>query len=198
MRQGPVGESLNIHAVLERSRVNGPGTRLVVFFQGCSRACEGCFNPETHSFEERERVTPEALLGKYLSKGLEGLTVSGGEPFMQPSGLRRLLGLAVASDLTTLVYTGFTIEEILKDPAKAGCLEYIDVLVDGPFDLRLAEPTLLARGSSNQRIHLLTARYSMEDLYMPAKAEVIIGADGQVRKTGFSSLGAERKAPGGQ
>lgn len=189
-----MGESLNIHAVLERSRVNGPGTRLVVFFQGCSRACAGCFNPETHSFEERERMTPEALLGRYLSKGVEGITVSGGEPFMQPSGLRRLLGLAAASGLTTLVYTGFTIEEILKDQAKADCLEHIDVLVDGPFDKDHAEPTLLARGSSNQRIHLLTGRYTIEDLYMPAKAEVIIGADGQVRKTGFSSLGAESQA----
>lgn len=184
-----MGESLNIHAVLERSRVNGPGTRLVVFFQGCSRGCDGCFNPGTHSFEERERLTPEALLGKYLSRGLEGITISGGEPFMQPAGLRRLLGLAAASGLTTLVYTGYTLEEILKDQEKARCLEYVDVLVDGPFVKKLAEPTLLARGSSNQRVHLLTARYSLEDLFMPAKAEVIIGADGQVRKTGFSSLG---------
>ena len=184
-----MGDSLNIHAVLARSRVNGPGTRLVIFFQGCARACDGCFNPDTHSFEERERVTPEALLGKHLSTGIEGITVSGGEPFAQPRGLLRLLELAAASGLSTLVYTGFTLEEIMDDQAGARCLEFIDVLVDGPFDRKLAEPTLLARGSSNQRIHLFTSRYSLEDLYMPGKVEVIIGPDGDIRKTGFSSLG---------
>jgi anaerobic ribonucleoside-triphosphate reductase activating protein len=180
---------INVHAVIGRSRVNGPGTRLVIFFQGCARACQGCFNPDTHSFEERERMTPEALFGKYLSKGVEGITVSGGEPFMQPGGLLRLLELSAASGLTNLVYTGFTLEEILKDQPMGRCLEFIDVLVDGPFVLKMAEPTLLARGSSNQRIHLLTSRYSLEDLYMPGKAEVIIGPEGDVRKTGFSRLG---------
>lgn len=181
--------SLNIHAVLPRSRVNGPGTRLVIFFQGCARRCEGCFNPDTHSFEERELVTPEALFGKHLSKGVEGITISGGEPFMQPQGLLRLLELSAASRLSTLVYTGFTLDEVLDDPEKARCLEYIDVLVDGPFDMEKMEPTLLARGSSNQKIHFLTSRYSLEDLYMPGKVEVIIGPDGDIRKTGFSSLG---------
>jgi anaerobic ribonucleoside-triphosphate reductase activating protein len=184
-----LGDSLNIHAVLARSRVNGPGTRLVVFFQGCARRCEGCFNPDTHSFEERERITPEALLGKYLSRGIEGVTVSGGEPFVQPRGLLRLLELASASGLSTLVYTGFTLEEVMEDQAKARCLGFIDVLVDGPFDRKRIEQTLLARGSSNQKIHLLTSRYSLDDLYMPGKVEVIIGPDGDIRETGFSSLG---------
>jgi hypothetical protein len=109
---------------------------------------------------------------------------------MQPRGLLRLLELAVASRLSTLVYTGFTLDEVLDDHAKARCLEYIDVLVDGPFDIKKLEPTLLARGSSNQKIHFLTSRYSLEDLYMPGKVEVIIGPVGNIRKTGFSSLGA--------
>lgn len=184
-----MGVDLNIHAVLPRSRVNGPGTRLVIFFQGCARHCEGCFNLDTHSFEEKEFVTPEALLGKHLSTGIEGITISGGEPFMQPRGLFRLLVLAAASGLSTLVYTGFTLDEVLDDQAKARCLEYIDVLVDGLFDRKSLEPSLLARGSSNQKIHFFTSRYSLEDLYMPGKVEVIIGPDGDIRKTGFSSLG---------
>lgn len=184
-----MGESLNIHAVIPRSRVNGPGLRLVVFFQGCARDCSGCFNPGTHSFEKREIKTPEALLGSYLSSGVEGITVSGGEPFSQPRGLLRLLELSVASNLTTLVYTGFTLEEVMADDEKDAGLSFIDVLIDGPFRKELAEPTLLARGSTNQRMHFLTSRYSIADLYMQGRAEVIIGADGVVRKTGFSSLG---------
>lgn len=181
-------ESLNIHAVIPRSAVNGPGTRLVVFFQGCSRHCPGCFNPDTHPFEQRQLREPEELLKSCLTTGVEGLTVSGGEPFAQPSGLRRLLELARAAGLSTLVYTGYTIEEIREDPTIAACLPFIDVLIDGPFVMEMAERTLLARGSENQRIHLLTSRYSVGDLYMPGRVEVIIGDDGTVRKTGFSSL----------
>jgi len=184
-----MGERLNIHAVIPRSRVNGPGTRLVVFFQGCLRGCDGCFNPDTHSFEQRELLTPEALLGAHLSKGVEGITVSGGEPFAQPKGLLRLLELSNSSGLSVLVYTGYTLEQVMDDDDRDRCLSFIDVLIDGPFVKDKAETTLLARGSTNQRIHLLTTRYSMADLYMQGRAEVIIGADGVVRKTGFSSLG---------
>lgn len=183
-------ECLNIHAVLPRSRVNGPGSRLVVFFQGCGRGCDGCFNPDTHSFEDRERISPEGLIEKYLSEGVEGLTVSGGEPFLQPEGLSGLLEAARSRGLSTLVYTGFTLEEIQKDPDKSISLGSIDVLIDSPFVKTMPESTLLARGSENQRIHLLTPRYTLEDLYMPGRVEVIIGADGNIRKTGFSSLGA--------
>lgn len=185
-----MSESLNIHAVIPRSRVNGPGTRLVVFFQGCARNCYGCFNPATHSFEQRELITPEALFGRHLSSGVEGITVSGGEPFAQPRGLLRLLELAASSGLSTLVYTGFKLEEVMEDEARDACLAFVDVLIDSPFASDLIEPTLLARGSTNQRIHFLTSRYVIGDLYMQGRAEVIIGADGVVRKTGFSSLDA--------
>lgn len=184
------GLTINIHAVIPRSRVNGPGTRLVVFFQGCARGCQGCFNPETHPFEDRERLTPEGLLDRHLSASVAGLTVSGGEPFLQPAGLARLLEEARARSLSTLVYTGFTIEEIRRQPEKAKCLAFIDVLIDGPFEIDRPEKTLLARGSANQRIHLLTSRHTLDELYMPGRVEVIIGADGNVRKTGFSSIGA--------
>ena len=78
----------------------------------------------------------------------------------------------------------------MDDEARDRCLAFVDVLIDGPFASDLTEPTLLARGSTNQRIHLLTSRYAIGDLYMQGRAEVIIGADGVVRKTGFSSLDA--------
>lgn len=184
-----MADLLNIHAVLKRSMVNGPGTRLVVFFQGCDRGCQGCFNPDTHLKQVRTLYSPEALLEAYLidpADPVEGLTVSGGEPFLQSEGLCRLLFLARARGLSTLVYTGYLIEELREAHDKAIALEYIDVLIDGPFIEGMKEPTLLARGSANQRVHLLTGRYKAGDLLMPGRSEITISPGGIVTETGFS------------
>ena len=179
--------TLNLHAVLPSSRVNGPGKRFVVFFQGCARACPGCFNTATHPFEERIVCSPAGVLDGCPADA-QGITVSGGEPFMQPDGLSRLLFCAKERGLTTVVYTGFTIEEIEADERKRASLEFTDALVDGPYVREKRERTLLARGSGNQRVHLLTRRYNMADFMMPGKMELVIGADGTVTGTGFSSM----------
>ncbi len=187
-----MAELLNIHAVLKSSLVNGPGKRLVVFFQGCDRGCPGCFNPDTHSKEARGLYTPEDILKAHLMDSadsadlVEGLTVSGGEPFLQSAGLGRLLFLARNRGLSTVVYTGYLIEELRADPCRAGALEQIDVLIDGPFVEEMKEPTLLARGSTNQRVHLLTGRYKAGDLLMTARSEITISPGGIVTETGFS------------
>lgn len=166
--------------------VNGPGTRLVVFFQGCDRGCKGCFNTDTHSMDARSIYTPEDLLDDFLTDSVEGLTVSGGEPFLQSVGLGRLLCLARSRSLSTVVYTGYAIEELRAIPGGARALEYIDVLIDGPFVEAMKEPTLLARGSTNQRVHLLTKCYNASDLLMPARSEITISPGGIVTETGFS------------
>ncbi|MEK7679648.1 MAG: 4Fe-4S cluster-binding domain-containing protein, partial [Deltaproteobacteria bacterium] len=57
----PYNTLLNLHAVIKSSRVNGPGRRLVVFFQGCVRRCDGCFNPETHPLKPRLIMTADEL-----------------------------------------------------------------------------------------------------------------------------------------
>lgn len=178
---------INIHAILPGSRVNGPGNRMVVFFQGCSRGCAGCFNPDTHSFEIRRLCSPEEILS-VRRKTVEGITVSGGEPFMQPAGLIELLKNARELALTTVVYTGFRLEEIREVPARRACIPFIDVLVDGGYEDESKETTLLARGSTNQRIHFLSGRYNEADFYMPGKVEVVIGSDGIITETGFSRI----------
>lgn len=183
----PDDSLLNLHAVLPRSRVNGPGTRLVVFFQGCTRGCAGCFNPETHPVEPKLIYGVSDLLDRFLDGAAGGLTVSGGEPFLQPIGLFELLRAARMRGLSTVVYTGFTSEEIKAGPY-VRCLEYTDVLIDGGYDETRKEPTLLARGSTNQRFHFLSGRYGISDFYMPARSEVVIGKDGAVTGTGFSRI----------
>jgi anaerobic ribonucleoside-triphosphate reductase activating protein len=158
----------------------------VVFFQGCSRNCQGCFNPETHPFTDTILIRAPELLDGF--QGVEGITVSGGEPFMQPEGLCSLLEAARRRGLSTVVYTGFTLDEISGDPARTSCLEHLDVLVDGPYDSKAREMTSLARGSTNQRFHFLTTRYELSDFCLPGRSEVLIGRDGTVRSTGFNRI----------
>ncbi len=180
---------INIHSIIPSSRVNGPGKRMVIFFQGCYHDCPYCFNPDTHSFDKINLYTPEEIFKKHLRQDIEGITVSGGEPFLQPKGLYRLLKTArYAYNLTTVVYTGFEYNELRRDNVCRLCLEFIDVLIDGRYEESKKENTLLARGSANQRFYFFTSRYLQKDFYMPAKAEIIIGNDGIIRETGFSRI----------
>ncbi|OGW15500.1 MAG: hypothetical protein A2035_01465 [Nitrospirae bacterium GWA2_42_11] len=178
---------LNIHSVIPLSRVNGPGKRLVVFFQGCARRCPGCFNPATHPFKPVHLYSPQGLYKEFLLPDIEGITVSGGEPFSQTGGLLQLLRLCKESlGLTTVVYTGFLYEELKKGYLSGSTLKYIDVLIDGRFEEDKKEPTLLARGSTNQRFFFFNSLYQQNDFIMPAKVEIIIGKDGIIKETGFS------------
>ncbi|MDH4130143.1 MAG: radical SAM protein [Spirochaetota bacterium] len=180
---------INIHSIIPISRVNGPGNRMVIFFQGCYNNCIECFNPNTHSFEIRNLYTPKDILKQFIKQNIEGITISGGEPFCQPLGLKNLLKIAKENyNLSTLVYTGFNFEQLNKKKECQFCFKYIDILIDGQYDKSKLEPTLLARGSYNQKLYFFTDRYKLEDLYMPAKAEIIIEKDGTIKKTGFSCV----------
>lgn len=183
-----MGIILNLHGLIPSSRVNGPGTRCVVFFQGCSRGCAGCFNRATHDFSSNKTFSVEEVL-LLVPSDAEGLTISGGEPFDQPHGLASLLKAArQRRGLSTIVYTGFTMKEIAAHELRSSVLPFIDVLVDGPYDELHPEKTTLARGSTNQTFNFLSSRYTMDDLYLPARSEVTIGTDGSLTGTGFSRL----------
>ena len=79
-----------LHAFIPASRANGPGLRAVVFFQGCTLACRGCFSPDTHLFTGTEISAPapaERVVRAYNEYKLEGVTFSGGEPMQHAAGL---------------------------------------------------------------------------------------------------------------
>src|SRR6185503_15645618 len=87
------GIMLKLHAMLPQSRANGPGTRFVIWFQGCTLACPKCFNPITHPDAPKLSITIEGLIAqiKSVEAQIEGLTISGGEPLQQAAGLLGLL-----------------------------------------------------------------------------------------------------------
>ena len=151
--------SLRIHASMHGvNGILGPGKRSVVWVQGCSLHCPGCMVPETWDCEGGRSIYVADLAKEIISNDdVEGITVSGGEPFQQASAVSRLLEMVKNSGRNTWVYTGYTIAELLakKDQTFERLLSFTDVLVDGRYDQEAAGAHLF-RGSANQRIVSLT------------------------------------------
>lgn len=138
---------------IKHSLVNGPGIRYVIFFQGCPHSCPGCQNPETHDLAGGAEVSPDNLIERISStKCLDGVTLSGGDPLMQPEECAKIAAAVQPMGLNVWLYTGWTMEEILADPLKRKSVRDVDVIVDGPFIQSLRSEACLWRGSSNQRL----------------------------------------------
>ncbi len=181
---------LRIHHLLPLSQVNGPGRRAVVWMQGCSLGCPGCFNPETHGTQGGETLMVDALFARIdaLQGTVEGLTVSGGEPLQQRRGLERLLRRVRAeTGLSVLVFSGYSWQEIQAMPRITILLNCVDVLLAGRYNQsqRVASGLL---GSSNKTIHFLSERYTLADLQTIPQAEVTIDAAGEVIFSGIDPL----------
>ena len=179
-----------IHAFEPRSRANGPGARFVVWFQGCTLGCPGCFNPTTHDRAGGRAISLDELVGELTraaSTGIEGLSLSGGEPLQQPDTARTLLDAARALGLTTLAFSGYSLDEIRALPGGPAVLARLDVLIAGRYVAR-ERLAIGLRGSANQRIQLLTDRYARRDVENTPVAEIRIGPTGDVVLTGVDPL----------
>ena len=146
---------MRIANTVNDSIVDGPGLRFTVFTQSCPHHCPGCHNPDTHDPQGGTEVPVEdlaAMMGK--NPLIQGLTLSGGEPFAQAADCARLAKAAHAVGWTVWTYTGYLFETILakEDPAWRALLEETDVLVDGPFLEKEKSYELRFRGSRNQRL----------------------------------------------
>jgi anaerobic ribonucleoside-triphosphate reductase activating protein len=181
--------TLRVHGFEGESRANGPGVRATLWLQGCTLGCAGCFNPGTHA-AAGPRTPVAELVDRIaaLAARIDGLTVSGGEPFEQPDGLLALLSAVRRNrGLSVLVFSGFTVEEIHGRPRGPEILALIDVLIDGRYRAgeRLARGL---RGSANQRIHLLTARYTLAEVEATPDAEIRIDPAGGLVISGVAPL----------
>lgn len=139
--------------LLTDSIVDGEGLRAVLWTQGCSHNCKGCHNPETHDFNKGVLVEVDEV--KQLIKDLtlqDGITFSGGDPFFQPDPCIEIAKFAKEEGLNVWAYTGFLFEDLIKNEKMREFLNYVDVLVDGKFELENKSLNLKFRGSTNQRI----------------------------------------------
>ena len=146
---------ISLSGVTGDSIVDGPGLRLTIFTQGCLHHCPGCHNPQTHDPEGGSWADTEDILAAAAENPLlDGITLSGGDPFLQPVPCLALAEGAHKIGLNVWTYTGYTWEALGEEnaPEKIALLKETDVLVDGPF--LLAERSLELRfcGSRNQRL----------------------------------------------
>jgi anaerobic ribonucleoside-triphosphate reductase activating protein len=144
---------IRISGFEKESVVDGPGIRFVIFAQGCQRGCPDCHNPQTHDLQGGTEVTVDEILAMIDSNPLlDGVTFSGGEPFLQAKVFAELARYCRNRNLSVVVYTGFYYEELLANPDNQELLKQTDILIDGPFEREKRTTETAFRGSSNQRI----------------------------------------------
>ena len=199
--------------VVPATAAEGPGLRFAVWFQGCPLRCPGCCNPEFLPFQGGTPTAATDLVARLDAQlaetpGLEGVSLLGGEPFAHAAAGAALADAARQRGLSVMVYTGYTLEQLhAKRDADVGrLLTLTDLLVDGPYLRELPDTGRRWVGSTNQRLHFLTARYDAADpcWRRPNTIEVRLRG-GELSVNGFPAAAAvglwkgwKRKTPPGR
>lgn len=182
-------QTIRLHSLVDRSRANGPGQRAVLWTAGCSLKCPSCFNPETHDPRAGELVLIDDLATRLLAiEGIQGVTISGGEPLQQPQAVQALLEqLRARSTLSVVLFSGFAWAEIARMPIGRHLPALVDVLIAGRYqaDQRVASGLI---GSANKDLRCFSSRYTSADFAPVPPAEVRIAADGTMTLTGINPL----------
>ena len=156
-----------IHSI-HTSKLNGPGKRLVIWTQGCTKACKNCFNPNTWKFEGLN-ISPIDIIKEI--RDVDGVTISGGDPLEQEDILDLLIPLYELNlSKGIILFSGFTIDEINNSSLRE-CLNYIDVLIDGRYidELRISNNF---KGSENQNIIYFSDKIKPEELEIDQEIEI--------------------------
>lgn len=152
---------MNICGYYPESINEGEGLRAAIFISGCRHYCKGCFSAATWNFNYGKLLTPERELEIITdiknNPLLSGVTILGGDPFFSAAEVSAFvdrLRLEAGRSLPIWIYSGYTYEELTehRDSPEFQLLRRCQVLVDGRFVEELRDPSLLYRGSSNQRL----------------------------------------------
>lgn len=153
--KGDDNMTTRLYQLIQNSRADGPGVRMAVYFQGCMMHCAGChtqgaWEPNGGMEMDLEEIKRRIALDQHLT----GLTLTGGEPFLQPEEALDLARFAHSLGLDVWCYTGYYMNDILKngDEDQLRLLREIDVLVDGPWIRQKESSKLKWRTSNNQRL----------------------------------------------
>lgn len=176
---------IRIAGIENDSIVDGPGFRFTIFTQGCNHHCKGCHNPETWDYRRGRFITFNEIISKITKNPmLQGITFSGGDPFMQANTCYELIQdiKYTREDLDICIYTGYTIQELLeiinycgdetllkhKALAYKNLLSSTNYLVDGQFDQSQKSLNAKFRGSKNQKMYKISVvdnNFMYEEIY---------------------------------
>ncbi len=180
-------EKLNINSI-EISEIYGPGKRLVIWVQGCSIHCKGCWNNEMWSFEEKNLYSIDELINeiKNIEKDIEGITILGGEPLNQSEILYKFLlkYKETFSKLTTILYTGYS--KVQFKDIDLEIIKLCDILIANPYIEEKRNINLNLRGSENQTLEFISNKYKQDDFQDgESKIEIKILPSGEMVILGY-------------
>lgn len=159
----PKLQGLQLASYISESIVDGPGIRFVLFAQGCLHACQACHNPQTHSMKGGFYMSFDEIISIYEEeKSCRGITLSGGEPFLQADAMAKVAERIHKLGGDVVTYTGYRLEKLeslaIRDKAIKDLLVQTDLLIDGPFVVAKKSIKRPFVGSSNQRLISLSAK----------------------------------------
>jgi len=175
------GTALNVFAIEEDCVIYGPGIRTVIWFQGCSIRCPGCWNKDMWSTEPSILMERTNLLDIILKSG-HGVTFLGGEPLDQHENLLWLLQRLREKNIETMLYTGHEQQEIDSNPVFREICDIPKILVTGRYHAEERDTNLTWRGSRNQHIIIKGA---IEVPLDSNHVEIRINEDGSVTYMGY-------------
>ena len=181
------------------THTEGPGARFAIWVQGCTLKCSGCFNPHFWGSQggtviKTGSLLEEILKAKEKNPEIEGVTFLGGEPFEQAESLAILSQAIQSENLTTMVFSGYTLEELSDTTAsehgvRKEFLASIDLLVDGRYEKDNVDFERPWVGSKNQKFHFLTDKYQRETIFEDRRdsLEIRILSSGELHINGWAS-----------
>lgn len=151
---------MKIAQLIRNTASEGPGKRFAIWVQGCLLRCPGCCNPEMLERDGGEEWEVDKLVECILSTSdIEGITLMGGEPFLQAKACTELCVRIRSKGLSVMVFSGYTLAELTSKPDWAAFLSQIDLLVDGRYRQDQPEKHRRWIGSANQVLHFLSDKY---------------------------------------
>lgn len=148
---------INIHRyeVVENEHLYGPGKRLLLFTQGCSLHCKGCINQHLWEFGKGTDVAIDEIFAQ--CKGLDGITLHGGEPLDQANALVELIKKLKQQEKTVILFTGYAFKELDKVQKQAWLSS--DIVISGRYEEKNRNIYLQFRGSTNQKVFTHKGKY---------------------------------------
>ena len=175
---------LRIASIEEQSSIYGPGLRFVIWVQGCTLACKGCWNTSFWPRKGGHDRTVESLVEQITkTEGIEGITILGGEPLEQAEAVHELIMRVKKVGLSVFLYSGFERDEL--DEIQQACVNESDIVVLGRYVEEKRDVNLRWRGSSNQILEFPTERYRGIQFEERGECEVIVEEDGSIRVLGY-------------
>lgn len=180
-----MASTIRIGYRLDRSEIYGPGLRSVIWVQGCTLACKGCWNTQYWSAKGGNEIQVSQLLKEIQGlDDIEGITLLGGEPLQQAKASLELIKGAKSLGLSVFLYTGYKPSEF--DETMLDCFNLSDIAVTGRYVKELRDTGLRWRGSQNQQVHFISDMYDETVLTEQTEVEFHVLPTGEIQIVGYA------------